>query len=73
MFPPDQPELTKQLFLKAEVDPKLRSTQLSLHEYGRLGLCYKELCDEIPNLLDYDYRSPKEAAIWRKNKQVIKI
>ena len=68
LFPPDRPELTVQLFKEAEVDPKTRPTHLSTSEYGRLALVYRDICNEHPGMLDYDYRSPENAETWRKSR-----
>jgi len=50
---------------EADIDPDARPTQLSVEEFGRLSHVYKQLCDEIPGLYEYDYRSEENAFLWR--------
>ncbi len=66
LFPPDKPEYTRRLFERADVDPSTRPMQLDITEFDRMAQEYKNICDELPGMLEYDYRSQENAKIWRE-------
>ncbi len=68
LFPPDRPEFTRQMFSMAEVSPDNRSFHLSMEEFDRLCHVYKHICDQHPELFQYDYRAPENAMHWQSGK-----
>ena len=66
LFPPDRPELTREMFEKTGIEPEIRSFMLVMEEFDRLCQCYLEICRREPGMFEYDYRSKENAAIWRK-------
>lgn len=60
LFPKDlRDELGPKLFHLADVNHKLRPFMLSNEEFARICYAYNALCEEQPELCNYDYRSPK--------------
>ncbi|XP_054153319.1 mitochondrial dimethyladenosine transferase 1-like [Oppia nitens] len=58
LFPPDlKEELLPEIFEKADIDPELRCTMLSVEEIGRLCTLYQKMCDDNMGLFEYDYRA----------------
>ncbi|MBN3301748.1 dimethyladenosine transferase 1, mitochondrial isoform X2 [Amia ocellicauda] len=59
-------ELAEQMLRRADVDPTLRPTELSIPHFSSLSDAYSELCAEHPGLLDYEFRD--ELSQKRKSK-----
>lgn len=51
------------LFTIADIDPTIRPFQLSNEEFARLAYAYKALSQEYPEILEYDFRAPKNKAV----------
>ncbi|ESO06925.1 hypothetical protein HELRODRAFT_110947 [Helobdella robusta] len=68
LFPPDRPDLTRRLLTRADVHADSRSYSLHVEDFDRMCQAYKEICDEEPHLLTYDYRSKENAVLWRNRK-----
>jgi dimethyladenosine transferase 1 len=66
LFPPTiRDEMTVQLFRNAEVNPELRSFQLSNDECVRIAKAYHEIIQRYPKIDQYNYRSPNtERLLW---------
>ncbi|XP_043919348.1 dimethyladenosine transferase 1, mitochondrial isoform X1 [Protopterus annectens] len=69
LFPEAQRlQLTERMLCSADVNPTLRPTELSIIQFKNLCDAYRTLCDENPELFNYDFReelrmkrkSPKE-------------
>uniref|UniRef100_A0A8D0EB78 rRNA adenine N(6)-methyltransferase n=1 Tax=Salvator merianae TaxID=96440 RepID=A0A8D0EB78_SALMN len=56
----------EQLLMLADVDPTLYSTQLSIFHFKNLCDVYRKMCDEDPNLFNYNFR---EELKQKKKKQ----
>lgn len=56
-------DLTKKLFLEADVDPLIRPFRLSNEEFKRLCFAYKAIIDEHPDVKDYDFRACKKTNV----------
>ncbi|KAM5324242.1 dimethyladenosine transferase 1, mitochondrial isoform 3-T3 [Glossophaga mutica] len=57
LFPEAQRlESTGRLLQRADVDPTLRPTQLSVSHFGSLCDVYRKMCDEDPHLFAYNFR-----------------
>jgi dimethyladenosine transferase 1 len=57
LFPNDMQDLVTQLFIKADIDPELRPTMLSVEEIGLLCSIYHQMCNENMGLFEFDYRA----------------
>ena len=57
LFPKEYNDLVPTLFQKADIDPELRPTMLSVEEIGRMCSQYHEMCAENMGLFEYDYRA----------------
>jgi len=57
--PPVQDEMTSKTFSMAEIDPEMRSYQLSTEECLRLADSYQKIIEENPSYAAYNYRAPK--------------
>ncbi|CAG2116646.1 unnamed protein product [Medioppia subpectinata] len=57
LFPKDLKPLVGEVFEKADIDPELRCTMLSVEEIGRLCTVYHDMCDDNMGLFEYDYRA----------------
>ena len=66
LFPPDKPDYTRRLVHEADIDPDTVSVNLDMEEFKRLCVIYKNICDENPELFEYNFRSQENAALWRK-------
>jgi dimethyladenosine transferase 1, mitochondrial len=61
----DREDLTAETFKLAQIDPELRSFQLSNEECIRLAEAYKQILERYPTYADFNYRAPKhELAQW---------
>ncbi|XP_059209577.1 dimethyladenosine transferase 1, mitochondrial [Centropristis striata] len=49
-------ELTQEMMQKADVDPTLRPTELTIPQFRALADAYAEICTNEPNLLNYEFR-----------------
>lgn len=49
-------ELTQEMMQKADVDPTLRPTELTIPQIRALADVYAQLCTHEPSLLSYNYR-----------------
>lgn len=49
-------ELTREVMRKADVDPILRPTELTIPQIGALADAYAQLCSREPGLVDYEFR-----------------
>lgn len=49
-------ELTQEMMQKADVDPILRPTELTIPHFRALADAYAHLCTQEPSLLSYDFR-----------------
>lgn len=57
LFPEAQRlQLTERMLCSADVNPVLRPTELSILQFKNLCDAYGTLCDENPELFDYDFR-----------------
>ena len=57
--PPVQDELTIKTFSIAQVDPEMRSFELSIEECLRIAEAYHKIIEENPSYAGYNYRAPK--------------
>lgn len=64
-------ELSEQLLHRADVDPTLRPTELSISEFRALVDTYSRLCQEHQGLIDYDFR--EELRLKHKSYQQAKV
>lgn len=51
-----RPELTEEMMRRADVEPTLRPTELSIPQFGALADAYARLCAREPQLLSYEFR-----------------
>lgn len=65
LFPPHVPELTKEIFTVADVDPTTRPYELDIEELQRMCDVYSNICRRIPGIQDYEYRLPKSVEEWK--------
>uniref|UniRef100_A0A3Q3W2U9 rRNA adenine N(6)-methyltransferase n=1 Tax=Mola mola TaxID=94237 RepID=A0A3Q3W2U9_MOLML len=49
-------ELTQEMMQKADVDPTLRPTELTIPQFRALADAYAHLCTQEPGLLSYEFR-----------------
>lgn len=49
-------ELTQEMMQKADVDPILRPTELTIPQFRALADAYAHLCEHEPALLAYEFR-----------------
>ncbi|XP_028251063.1 dimethyladenosine transferase 1, mitochondrial [Parambassis ranga] len=49
-------ELTQEMMQKADVDPILRPTELTIPQFRALVNAYAQLCTQEPGLVNYEYR-----------------
>lgn len=49
-------ELTQEMMQKADVDPTLRPTELTIPQIRALADAYAQLCTHEPSLLNYEFR-----------------
>lgn len=49
-------ELTQEMMQKADVDPTLRPTELTIPQFRALADAYAYLCTQEPGLLSYEFR-----------------
>ncbi|XP_029981987.1 dimethyladenosine transferase 1, mitochondrial [Sphaeramia orbicularis] len=49
-------ELTEEMMQKADVDPTLRPTELTIPQFRALSDAYAHLCNRDPDLLSYEHR-----------------
>lgn len=73
LFPPDCPHYTERMIRMAEINPNNKSFELSLNEFKQLCFAYKAICDENPELLQYNYRSDVNAPLWRNHQPKVNI
>lgn len=60
LYPPSsQDELTERTFKIAQVDPEMRSFELSNEECLRIADAYQKIIEEYPSYAAYNYRAPK--------------
>ncbi|XP_063707825.1 dimethyladenosine transferase 1, mitochondrial [Culicoides brevitarsis] len=60
LFSPDiREEYTAKIFQLADIDPQLRSFQISNEEFLRLCIVYNDMLKENPDIAKYDYRGPR--------------
>ncbi|ESP00604.1 hypothetical protein LOTGIDRAFT_112074 [Lottia gigantea] len=59
LFPADQQKLTEELFTRSEVDPFERPFLLIMEEYQRICRAYSDICEQHPEIFEYDYRAPQ--------------
>lgn len=60
LYPPTvQDELTSKTFSMAQVDPEMRSFELSNEECLRIAGAYQKIIEENPTFSAYNYRAPK--------------
>ena len=57
LFPHQYRELVSQVFDRADIDPVLKPTFLSVKEIGRLCTVYHNMCEDNMGLFEYDYRA----------------
>ena len=57
----------------AEITPDTRPFMLTIEEFARLCHVYNNICKEHPELLEYDYRTQENAALWRTNKLPLEV
>lgn len=61
LFPPTaRDDLTYHLFKTAEINPELRSFQLSNEECLRIGQVYHQILQQYPDIAKYNYRGTAE-------------
>ncbi|XP_018335990.1 dimethyladenosine transferase 1, mitochondrial [Agrilus planipennis] len=57
LFPEElREELGEKLFILADVDSNARPFEITTEEYARLCYAYKLLCDDYPQIVDFDFR-----------------
>ena len=56
------------MFAESEVPPDSRPFMLVIEEMDRLCHAYKNICDDIPGIFEYDYRTQENARQWRHEK-----
>ncbi|KAF7202139.1 dimethyladenosine transferase 1, mitochondrial [Nothobranchius furzeri] len=61
-------ELTQEMMQKADVDPMLRPTQLTIPHIRALTEAYAHLCDHNPGLFSYEFREELRLKHLGKNK-----
>ncbi|KAG7226244.1 hypothetical protein INR49_002994 [Caranx melampygus] len=61
-------ELTQEMMQKADVDPTLRPTELTIPQFRALVDAYAHLCIQEPSLLSYEHR--EELRMMRLQKKV---
>ncbi|XP_072265493.1 dimethyladenosine transferase 1, mitochondrial [Pyxicephalus adspersus] len=72
LFPEDQrKELTNKILKLANVEPTLRSTELTIKHFRDLCFVYRELCDNDPQLLAYNFREELRKKKLQTNPDVI--
>lgn len=49
-------DLTQEMMQKADVDPHLRPTELTIPQIRALADAYAHLCSDEPGLLNYEFR-----------------
>uniref|UniRef100_A0A1B0CTH1 rRNA adenine N(6)-methyltransferase n=1 Tax=Lutzomyia longipalpis TaxID=7200 RepID=A0A1B0CTH1_LUTLO len=60
LFPEDvRQAFTEQMFQEADLDPTMRSFQLSVEECLRLAECYHKIIQIYPKIDEFNYRAPK--------------
>lgn len=60
LYPPSsQDELTARTFKIAQVDPEMRSFELSNEECLKIAEAYQKIIEEYPSYAAYNYRAPK--------------
>ena len=64
-------KLSVELFQRSELNPKLRSYQMTMDDWNRLCLAYKFICDRDPRLYSYDHRGPKNSREFNWKNSVI--
>ncbi|KAK4876700.1 hypothetical protein RN001_009206 [Aquatica leii] len=61
LFPPElREELGLKLFRIADTDYRARPFEITTEEFARLCYSYASLCNEYPEIQDYDFRAPKK-------------
>ncbi|XP_047201643.1 dimethyladenosine transferase 1, mitochondrial [Girardinichthys multiradiatus] len=60
-------ELTQEIMQKADVDPVLRPTELTIHHIRALTDAYAHLCTNDPSLFTYDFREELRLRHLRRN------
>lgn len=79
LFPESQrQEFTEVLLHRADVDPTLRPTELSISEFRALADAYSTLCQENQGLVEYDFREElrlkhKAKKQWSSNSKEIHL
>lgn len=51
-----RPELTEEMMRRADVEPTLRPTELTIPQFRALADAYAYLCAREPQLLSYEFR-----------------
>lgn len=65
-------ELTQEMMQKADVDPTLRPTQLTIPQFRALADAYAHLCTQEPSLLGYEFREELRLKhLAKKNKKPV--
>lgn len=49
-------ELTEEMMRRADVEPTLRPTELTIPQFRALADAYAQLCSREPQLLSYEFR-----------------
>ncbi len=73
LFPPDRTDLVKRILVEADINPEKTSFLLTMKEFRRLCVVYKQICDENPELSKYNHRSSEEAKVWRSSANVPRL
>jgi len=64
LFPEElRPELGPKLFHLADTDYNARPFEITTEEFARLCYAYRTICEEYPEIQDYDHRMPIKNAI----------
>lgn len=64
LFPEDlRDKLAFKLFHLADVNPTARPFEITTEEFARLCYAYKTICEENPEIVDFDHRMPKKTNI----------
>ena len=53
------PELTAEMLEESGITPETRSYMLSMDDIARFCGVYRNICDRLPFIFEYDYRDPE--------------
>lgn len=72
LFPPTLPHLANELCEKASIDPQQRCWHLTMKDMNRVCTTYDDICQQHPNIRDYDYRSQANSKDWSNRRNIQK-